>query len=320
MAQSVNISEEELELVNQFLVSLETIVNEQRQWEIETIIEGEGLEGAIQAFLSMIIANFDKEMARFRVYPRFVKKLKNGKFRIHSSTRISPTDNAEITWTLKHPKGEFQKLAIESINSMTVPIYEESQRERTEIPKQDDDWKGFMQSVERVKLVNKIYMSIKESQGKTKAKAFFKDKDEFEEDLDNFFGFLEGQFKVVAYIAVTGANVYGWKGAILKKGKGFEVIFDNYRDLEALESLTEINKMTEKEYKDLIIYQWKERVKKQKLIVEIITDKEKQRITYKVMEKPPTPKKPTKLVKGERTVRKKTIKKTTKKTSSKKNK
>ena len=65
MAQSVNISDDEMELVNHFLMNLETIVNEQRQWEIETIIEGEGLEGEIQAFLSMIIANFDKELARF---------------------------------------------------------------------------------------------------------------------------------------------------------------------------------------------------------------------------------------------------------------
>ena len=310
MAQSVNISEAELELVNQFLVSLETIVNEQRQWEIETIIEGEGLEGALQAFLSMIIANFDNELARFRVYPRFVKKLDDGKFRINSSTRISPTDNVDITWTLKHPKGEFQKLVIESINSMTVPIYEESRRERTEIIRQDEKWKGFMRAVEKVKLINRIYMSIKEEQGKTKAKAFFKDKEEFEEEVDALFGFLEGQYKVVAYIAVKGANVYGWKGVILKKDKGYEVVFDNYRDLEALESLTEVNKMTEKEYLDLLTYQWKERIKKYKLIIEIEVDKEKQRLTYKISNKPPPAKKTKKLVKGERTVKQKNTKKT----------
>jgi hypothetical protein len=312
MAQSVNISEDELELVNQFLVSLETIVNEQRQWEIETIIEGEGLEGALQVFLSMIIANFDNELARFRVYPRFVKKLENGKFRIHSSTRISPTDNVDITWTLKHPKGEFQKLVIESINSMTVPLYEESRRERTEIPKQDEKWKGFMRAVEKVQLINKIYMRIKEEQGKTKAKAFFKDKAEFEEEVDNLFGFLEGQYKVVAYIAVKGANVYGWKGVILRKEDGYEVVFDGYRDLEALESLTEMNKMTEKEYIDLLTYQWKERIKRYKLVIEIEADKEKQRLTYKISKKPP-PKKTKKLVKGERTVKQKGSKKTTSK-------
>ena len=311
MAQSVNVSEEEQELINQFLVNLETIINEQRQWEIETIIEGEGLEGAIQAFLSMIMANFDKELARFRVYPRFVKKLENGKFRLHSSTRISPTDNVDMTWTLKHPKGEFQKLAIESVNSMTVPLYEESRRERTEIIKQDEKWKGFMRATERIKLINKIYMKLKEEQGKTNAKTFFKDKEEFEEDLDNLFGFLEGQFKITAYIAVIGLNVHGWKGVIMKKKEGFEVVFDGYRDLEALESLTVANKMTEKDYLDLLTYQWKERTKKYKLIIEIEVDKEKQRITYKIMKKPPPAKKPEKLVKGERTVKKTTKKKTT---------
>lgn len=309
MAQSVNISENELELVNQFLVSLETIINEQRQWEIETIIEGEGLEGAIQVFLSMIMANFDKELARFRVYPRFVKKFETGKFRIHSSTRISPTDNVDITWTLKHPKGEFQKLAIESINSMTVPLYGESQRERTEIPRQDENWKGYMRAIEKVKLINRIYMKIKEDQGKTKAKAFFKNIGEFEEELDNLFGFLEGQYKIIAYIAVIGSNVYGWNGVIMKKNESYEVVFDGYRDLEALESLTEMNKMTEKEYLDLIAYQWKERIKKHKLIIEIEVDKAKQRITYKIMKKPPTPKNGKKLVKGERTVKQKTTKK-----------
>ncbi|MHA2254969.1 MAG: hypothetical protein ACXAAM_02750, partial [Candidatus Heimdallarchaeaceae archaeon] len=307
---SVNISEDEQELINQFLMNLETIVNEQRQWEIETIIEGEGLEGVIQAFLSMIIANFDKELARFRVYPRFVKKLENGKFRIHSSTRVSPTDNIDMTWTLKHPKGEFQKLAIESVNSMTVPLYEESQRERTEITRQDEKWKGFMRAIDKVKLVNRIYMRIKEDQGKAKAKAFFNDKEQFEEELDNLFGFLEGQFKITAYIAVIGSNVYGWKGVIMKKNKNYEVVFDDYRDLEALESLTDVNKMTEEEYLDLIAYQWKERTKKHKLLIEIDADKDKQRLTFKIMKKPPTPKKPKKLVKGERTIKQKTTKKT----------
>jgi hypothetical protein len=291
-------------------MNLETIVNEQRQWEIETIIEGEGLEGVIQAFLSMIIANFDKELARFRVYPRFVKKLENGKFRIHSSTRVSPTDNIDMTWTLKHPKGEFQKLAIESVNSMTVPLYEESQRERTEITRQDEKWKGFMRAIDKVKLVNRIYMRIKEDQGKAKAKAFFNDKEQFEEELDNLFGFLEGQFKITAYIAVIGSNVYGWKGVIMKKNKNYEVVFDDYRDLEALESLTDVNKMTEEEYLDLIAYQWKERTKKHKLLIEIDADKDKQRLTFKIMKKPPTPKKPKKLVKGERTIKQKTTKKT----------
>ena len=78
MVQSVNISEGELEQINQFLITLENIVNEGKQWEMETIIEGEGLEGVIQAFLSMIMTNFDQALAKFRVYPRFIKKLENG--------------------------------------------------------------------------------------------------------------------------------------------------------------------------------------------------------------------------------------------------
>ena len=131
-----------------------------------------------------------------------------------------------------------------------------------------------------------------------------------EEELDDLFGFLEGQFKITAYIAVIGSNVYGWKGVIMKKNEGYEVVFDGYRDLEALESLTEVNKMTEKEYLDLIAYQWKERTKKHKLLIEIDADKDKQRLTFKIMKKPPTPKKPKKLVKGERTVKQKTTKKT----------
>ena len=109
MVQTVNVSEDELELINQFLLTLETVVNEKRQWEIETILQGEGLEGVIQAFLSMIMANFQNSMAKFRVYPRFMKKLENGKIRIHSSTRISPTESMDITWTLKYPESEFQK-------------------------------------------------------------------------------------------------------------------------------------------------------------------------------------------------------------------
>ncbi|MFW9851784.1 MAG: hypothetical protein ACFFDS_02485 [Candidatus Thorarchaeota archaeon] len=297
----MNISEDDLEQVNQFLVSLETIVNEGRLWEIESIIEGEGLEGVIQAFLSMIITNFDQSLAKFRVYPRFIKKLENGKIRIHSSTRISSTESVDITWTLKKPRGEFQKLVIESINSMTVAIYEESKQERNEIPRLDEKWKGFMRAVEKVDMINRIYMKLKEEQGKTQAKAFFDDTKEFEQEVDNLFGFLEGPFRFIAYIAVMGSNVDGLKGVILKKNGDYEVVFDDFRELDALDSLTSTKKMTEKEYVDLLTYQWKQRTKKSKLLVEIIADKEKKRITYKITKKIPTTKKGKKLVKGERT-------------------
>ena len=303
MVQTANITEDELEQVNQFLFTLENIVNEKRQWEIETIIEGEGLEGVIQAFLSMIIANFDQSIAKFRVYPRFVKKLEDGRIRIHSSTRISPTETMDITWTLTHPKGEFQKLVIETINSMTVPIYEESRGKRTEIPRLDENWKSFMRTIERVKRINKIYMKIKKEEGKTKAKDFFNDKEEFEEEIDNLFGFLEGSFKIIAYIAVLGVNVEGWKGVILQKNGEYEVVLDGFRDLEALESLTTIEKMTEKEYIELLKFIWKERTKKANLKIEIEIQKEKRRLIYKVKKKPVTTKGRKKLVKGERTVK-----------------
>ncbi|MHA1224584.1 MAG: hypothetical protein ACTSP3_15275 [Candidatus Heimdallarchaeaceae archaeon] len=69
-----------------------------------------------------------------------------------------------------------------------------------------------MRTIERVKRINKIYMKIKKEEGKTKAKDFFNDKEEFEEEIDNLFGFLEGSFKIIAYIAVLGVNVEGWKG------------------------------------------------------------------------------------------------------------
>lgn len=305
MVQSVNISESELEQINQFLITLENIVNEGRQWEMETIIEGEGLEGVIQAFLSMIMTNFDQALAKFRVYPRFIKKLENGKIRIHSSTRISQTENMDITWTLKKPRGEFQKLVIESINSMTVSIYEEPKQERNEIPKLDKNWQGFMRAIEKVDMINRIYMKIKEEQGKLKAKKFFDDTKEFEEEVENLFGFLDGPFKFIAYIAVIGSNVDGWKGVILKKDSDYEVIFDDFRELEALESLTATKKMTENEYLELLTYQWRQRTKKSKLTIEIIADKEKKRITYKIKKKVPTTKKGKKLVKGERTTKRK---------------
>ena len=161
MVQTVNISEDELEFINQFLLSLEAVVNEERQWEIETLLEGDGLEGVIQAFLSMIIANFQNTMAKFRVYPRFIKKLEDGRILIHSSTRTSPLESMDITWTLIHPKNEFQKLVLSRINTMTVPIYEETRGKRTEIPRLDKKWKGFMSAVRKVDLINKMYMKVK---------------------------------------------------------------------------------------------------------------------------------------------------------------
>ena len=305
MVQTVNISESELEFINQFMLSLETVVNEGRQWEIETLLEGDGLEGVIQAFLSMIIANFQNTMARFRVYPRFIKKLEDGRIRIHSSTRISSTENIDITWTLKRPKNEYQKLVISNINSMTVPIYEETRSDRTEIPRLDEKWKGFMLAVRKVDLINKMYMKTKEDSGKQKAKILFNDKTEFLEEVDNLFGFLEGPFKYISYIAVMGANVEGWKGVIMKKNGDYEVIFDGFRELEALESLTTVKKMTEKDYIDLIKYQWTERTKSSGIKIEIEVQNDIQRIIYRIKKTPAKKKSKKKLVKGERTVKKK---------------
>lgn len=305
MVQTVNISENELEFINQFLLSLEAVVNEERQWEIETLLEGDGLEGVIQAFLSMIIANFQNTMARFRVYPRFIKKLEDGRILIHSSTRISPTENIDITWTLRLPKNEYQKLVISSINSMTVPIYEETRSDRTEIPRLGEKWKGFMLAVRKIDLINKMYMKTKEDSGKQKAKILFNDKTEFLEEIDNLFGFLEGPFKYISYIAVMGANVEGWKGVIMKKNDYYEVIFDDFRELEALESLTAVKKMTEKEYINLIKYQWTERTNSSGIKIEIEVQKDIQRIIYRIKQTPAKKKSKKKLVKGERTVKNK---------------
>ena len=305
MVQTVNISEDEQESINQFILSLENIINEDRQWEIETLLEGNGLEGVIQAFLSMIIANFQNTMSRFRIYPRFIKKLENNKIRIHSSTKISPIENMDITWTLVHPKNEFQKLVIASINSMTVPIYEETKSERTEIPRLDEKWKRFMLALRKVDLINKLYIKAKEESGKTKAQAQFNDKVEFLDEVDNLFGFLEGPFKYIAYIAVMGTNVDGWKGVIMKNGEDYKVIFDGFRELEALESLTAAKKMTEKEYLDLLSYQWQQRTKSCGIQIVIDVEKSIQRITYHIKKKSPTTKGKKKLVKGERTTKKK---------------
>ena len=305
MVQTVNISEDELEFINQFLLSLEAVVNEERQWEIEALLEGDGLEGVIQAFISMIIANFQNAMAKFRVYPRFIKKLEDGRILIHSSTRTSPLESMDITWTLIHPKNEFQKLVLSRINTMTVPIYEETRGKRTEIPRLDKKWKGFMSAVRKVDLINKMYMKVKANSGKQKAKLLFNDKTEFLEEVDTLFGFLEGPFKYISYIAVMGANVDGWKGVIMKKNGDYEVIFDGFRELEALESLTTAKKMTEKEYVDLINYQWKERTKSSGIKIEIEVQKDIQRIIYRIKKTPAKKKGKKKLVKGERTVKKK---------------
>ncbi len=305
MVKTVNISEDELEFINQFLLSLEAVVNEERQWEIETLLEGDGLEGVIQVFLSMIIANFQNTMAKFRVYPRFIKKLEDGRILIHSSTRTSPLESMDITWTLKHPKNEFQKFVLSRINTMTVPIYEETRGERTEIPRLDEKWKGFMSAVRKVDLINKMYMKAKVDSGKQKARILFNDKTEFLEEVDTLFGFLEGPFKYISYIAVMGANVDGWKGVIMKKNADYEVIFDGFRELEALESLTTAKKMTEKEYIDLINYRWKERTKSSGIKIEIEVQKDIQRIIFRIKKTPAKKKSKKKFVKGERTVKKK---------------
>lgn len=312
--QYVNVNDEEQEMINHLLINLESVINNGKTMALEDIVGGDGIVGVIQAYLSMLISNFEQSLARFRVYPRFVKKLRNGKIRMHSTTRISLTETGDITWTLVQPKGEAQRLVIESINTLTIPIYEESQRARTEIPRLDITMKEYLQSYEKIKTINKIYTKIKKEQGKQKAKAFFDDSDEFNEEVDQLFSFLEGSFKIVAYIAVMGLNVNGWKGVIMKKDNEYEIIFDRFKDLKALEQISDFNKMTEDEYLDLLKYKWNIRTKKSGLKVTITVDKSKERIVFgiKPMPKPkpkskskpkPKQKSKSKLIKGERTIK-----------------
>ncbi len=81
------------------------------------------------------------------------------------------------------------------------------------------------------------------------------------------------------------------------------MIFNEFSDLEVQEDLTHPQKMTEKEYLDLLTYQWKQRTKRSKIIVEIEADKEHKRVIYRVFKKPTTAKQGKKLVKGERSVK-----------------
>ena len=311
LVQVINLSETELEEVNQLLYSVETIVNEQRHWEIETIIQSEDLvaQGVIQAFISMIINNFENSLARFRIYPRFIKKMSNGEIRIHSSTRISPTENEDITWILNNPTKEFQKLVITGLNNTTVAVYEEPKQERIEIPKLNENWIRLMEAKMRVQMINKVYTYLASNLGKNKAKQFFDDKEIFQEELDELFGFLEGIFKVVAYISIIGANVFGLKGVIFKKKDMYEIIFDNYKEIEALHSLANPEKMSEKEFLNLLSYQWKKRLEETNVSIKLIVDETKNRLIYQVKEKKAKSKKQkqaeikSKYVVGERTLK-----------------
>ena len=160
-----------------------------------------------------------------------------------------------------------------------------------------------MVTKERIALTNKIYMKLKEEKGKKEAKAFFDDTENYKEEVDVLFGFLEDIFQITAYIAIMGLNVNGWRGVIMKQEGGYEVIFDEFRDLEVLEDLTHPQKMTEKEYLNLLTYQWKQRTRRSKIIVEIEADKEHKRVIYRIIKKPTPTKQGKKLVKGERSVK-----------------
>ncbi len=287
VVQLVNISEIELEEINQLFYTLENIVNEQRQWDIESVVRSsnEAMQGIISAFISLIINNFENSLARFRIYSRYIKKMKDGKIRVHTTTRTSPTEHEDITWILCYPENEFQKLVICGMNTSTVPIYDEPQYNRIEIPRMDQKWISFMKAKQNVEIINHFYMALKDAIGVKKTRQLFIIHPNFKEELDELFGFLEGIFKVVAYISIMGANVYGWKGIILKKKEGYDIIFDNYRELESLDVLLEHDKMTNEEYIDLLNYQWKKQLEGLDTEVKISVEKEKRRIIYTVREK-----------------------------------
>ena len=69
--------------------------------------------------------------------------------------------------------------------------------------------------------------------------------------------------------------------------------------------MTTAKKMTEKEYIDLISYQWQQRTKSSGIKIEIEVQKDIQRIIYRIKKKPAKKKSKKKLVKGERTVKNK---------------
>ena len=300
MVQIINLSQEEQELVNQFFMKIENIINEGKEEEIENIIAPNSVvEGVLQAYMSMLIRNFKDTLGRFRIYPRYIKRMNDGSIKIHSSTQIAPGETEDLTWSLIEVEEDLPKLVIESISNRTIPIYEAAKNPKTEIPVLGEKWKHTIRTQERVELINRMYMKIKEQKGKQQAKMFFNDSEKFDEELNEIFSFLEGEYKLVAYIALIGANVYGWKGKIFQNEDNYEIIFNEFKDLEVLERIADLKKMTEKEYIELIRYIWRKRAEKQGAKIKIEIEKEKERITFRI------PKKKTKIITGERTVKRK---------------
>ncbi len=283
MVEIANLTTDEIALVNSLIQEIEEIVNKDQQWRIETILEAPdpSMTGMIQAFLSLIITNYDYSLGQFRIYPRFIKKLQDDRILVQSTTLLAPNQAEEITWQLTRSKDESFKFKIEDVNTNTISIYAEPKREKTPIPKMKDSWIKYMRTREYMKVTNKIYLKLKEEKGKKSAIEFFNDKEEFKAELDNLFGFLEGPFKIVAYIAILGMNIFDWKGVILKEGEQYRVIFDEHNELKVLEKMTP-PKLTEEEYLELRQYQWDKRVEDLDLKLTIEFDYEKQRVVYKV--------------------------------------
>lgn len=299
MVKTVDVSQYEQELVNQFFRKIEEIVNEGKEEEVEEIIEKETMMGgAINAYISMLIGNFKEKIGKFRIYPRFIKRMEDGSIKIHSTTQISPRETAELTWSLKLDEDFMPRLVINGISSKTLPMYNTPGNERIEIPKIEQKWKQEVATKERIEMINRIYVKLKKMKGKQQAKRFFDDSEKIKQDIEEMLGFLEGEYKLAAYIAIMGTNVYGWKGRIFQSEKEYKVVFNEYKDLQELEKLAEIEKMTEEEYVELIRYIWRKRAEKMKMKVKVEVEKEKERITFII------PKKKIKVITGERVIKK----------------
>jgi len=78
--QYVNVNDEEQEMINHLLINLESVINNGKTMALEDIVGGDGIVGVIQAYLSMLISNFEQSLARFRFIPDLLKNFETGKY------------------------------------------------------------------------------------------------------------------------------------------------------------------------------------------------------------------------------------------------
>lgn len=170
--------------------------------------------------------------------------------RAKAEVRINPNRDL-IVFTLVREDGTWKLSHMEGI---LIPMFEPPQTPTDEIPTIQEKTRGFMMAERDLAFKSRVYRTIAAEKGETAAREFFLDGVGSRAAMEAWFPFLEGAVQFAVYLAVLESGYYGSPCRILRATEeDAEVLFHPLRDLEVLKVAVFNPKLSDKEYRALML-------------------------------------------------------------------